>query len=106
MLHGAPDLIATAKAPWVALHPEDADAAGIAHGDLVAVAGTGSVELRAVVTADQVPGTAWVPSHADGVAAADLGDLADEVRVTVERVAGPTEADPTIAEATTVEVGR
>ncbi len=106
MLHGAPDLMATAKAPWVALHPQDADAAGIAHGDLVAVTGTGSVQLRAVVTTDQVPGTVWVPSHAEGVAATELGDLAADVRVTLERVAGPTTADPTIAEAATVEVGR
>ncbi len=69
----APDLMATARAPWVALHPDDADAAGIRDGDDVAVSGAATVHLPARVTRDQAAGTAWVPSHADGVTAATLG---------------------------------
>ncbi len=83
MLDNAPDLMASAKDPWLALHPDDAEAAGVADGDLVEVAGATTVALPVRVTADQSPGTAWVPSHADGVTATDLGDLGDEVRVTV-----------------------
>ena len=84
LLANAPDLMATARDPWVALHPEDADAADVSPGDLVEVTGpAGSVRLPARVTADQAPGTVWVPSHAEGVAATDLGDLAEAVRVTV-----------------------
>ena len=86
-LANAPDLMATARDPWVALHPEDADAADVSPGDLVEVTGpSGSVRLPARVTADQTPGTVWVPAHADGVTATDLGDLAEAVHVTVAAV--------------------
>jgi NADH-quinone oxidoreductase subunit G len=87
MLANTPDLMATAREPWVALHPTDAEAAGVANGDLVEVTGAQAVRLPAHLTADQAPGTAWVPSHADGVVATALGDLAGPVRVTVAAVA-------------------
>jgi NADH-quinone oxidoreductase subunit G len=83
MLDGATDLMATARPPWVALHPDDAADAGIADGDQVVVEAAAQVVLPARVTPDQAPGTAWMPSHAAGVVATDLGDRADTVRVRV-----------------------
>ena len=83
VLADADDLMATARDPWVALHPFDAADLGIADGDVVEVTGAGTVRLPARVTDDQAPGTAWVPSHAEGARATDLGDPVTAATITL-----------------------
>ena len=49
---------------WVEVHPEDAHALGVAHGDDVAVVnGRGSVETRACVTTRVAPGNVFLSFH-------------------------------------------
>ncbi|HYM84672.1 MAG TPA: molybdopterin-dependent oxidoreductase [Candidatus Dormibacteraeota bacterium] len=55
--HNVPSLVAMAPAPLATMHPSDAEARGIADGDLVEVATRrGAVTFRARVTDDIVPG--------------------------------------------------
>jgi anaerobic selenocysteine-containing dehydrogenase len=55
-------LLAKEGEPYVELHPADADARGIAHGDIVEVASArGSCQLRAVVTDAMRQGVAIAP---------------------------------------------
>ncbi|MCE3553752.1 bifunctional nitrate reductase/sulfite reductase flavoprotein subunit alpha [Pseudonocardia sp. RS11V-5] len=59
--------------PFVEIHPADAEAAGIADGDRVAVASRrGRAVLPAVVTDRMRPGTCWAPFHWSDLFGEDL----------------------------------
>jgi NADH-quinone oxidoreductase subunit G len=63
---GEPHLAATARTPVARLAPQDADALGLAEGDLVEVTtDRGSVSLPLVVTA-LPPGVVWLPQQSPG----------------------------------------
>ncbi len=85
MLTGADDLNATARAPRVGLNRADADALGIADGDLVEVSGNGaSLTLPARVNDDVVAGAVFVPANSTDTPATTLaGDDAGTAFVTV-----------------------
>ncbi|MFP5309788.1 MAG: NADH-quinone oxidoreductase subunit G [Actinomycetes bacterium] len=84
MLTGSTALLATARAPFVAVHPDDAERLGVEDGAEVTVTGAGgSVRLPARVEADVVAGSVFVPANstetpvsalvgADGVALVEL----------------------------------
>ncbi len=85
MSEGAEHLLKTAKEPFAALNPADAEALGIAAGDRVAVKGpNGEVELVAVLEDDVVRGAVFVPRNSADVRANELGDLSAPFAVTVE----------------------
>jgi NADH-quinone oxidoreductase subunit G len=93
MLADADDLNATAKEPWVALHPADADILGVDNGVVVDVAGDVTLRLPVRITADQAPGTVFVPANSTETPATALGDAASgPIRVTVA-AAGEGTAD-------------
>ncbi len=59
-----PDLAATARAPAIRLHPDDAAERGIADGDTVELSSRrAAVTMVARVTTDQAPGTVFVPAN-------------------------------------------
>ncbi|MGH3441333.1 MAG: molybdopterin-dependent oxidoreductase, partial [Nitriliruptorales bacterium] len=87
---GADDMLSTAKAPFAALHPDDAARLGIADAQPVLVASeSGRLEVTAVVDEHQVPGVVFVPSNSTDAPAATLaaGD-GGPVRVSVESAPG------------------
>jgi len=103
MLAGSDDLHATARDATVTIARRDADAHGIADGDLVAVTGAAgagasvTIELPAVVADDVLPGVVILPRTSTTPAANALAADDGSVRVTLARVAA--------AVATSVEVG-
>jgi anaerobic selenocysteine-containing dehydrogenase len=69
----APELNAAAPEPWVEINPQDAEALGIATGDLARIdSARGSIQVVARVS-DIRPGTAFVPFH---YGYWDIGDTA------------------------------
>jgi NADH-quinone oxidoreductase subunit G len=88
MLAGAPDLLATARAPYVALHATDADRLGVTDGDEVEVSGEGTtLRLPARVGHDVVPGVVFVPANSTATPARALVAADGSARVTVAAVA-------------------
>ncbi|MTV24388.1 NADH-quinone oxidoreductase subunit G [Nitriliruptoraceae bacterium ZYF776] len=86
MLSGADDLLATARSPWVGVHPSDAERMGIADGDEVEVSGNGAtLRLPAKVDHDVVPGVVFVPANSTDVSGRSLlgEDGTGDVEVTV-----------------------
>ena len=85
----------------VYLNPDDAERLGVASGDFVRVTvGRGSVELRALLSHRDTPGTCFLPFHfreaAANVLTIDEVDPREDPRVQVLRrahsVSGSTEA--------------
>jgi len=101
MLAGSDDLLATAREATITLARRDADARGIADGDLVAVsgavgrsgAGAGAIiELPAVVVDDVLPGVVLLPRSSTDPFVTTLADDHGDVHVTVARAAPPAAA--------------
>ena len=87
MLAGATDLLATARLALAELNAHDAEAQGIAEGDLIAVtAGDARLELTASVRGDVAPGTVVLPANSTARSAYDLASHDGSVRVTLERL--------------------
>ncbi len=85
MLAGATDLLATARPARALLNAHDAEAQGVADGDLLAVvAGSSRVEIVAAVRRDVVPGVVVLPANSTEVPAWDLADRDGRVSVTLE----------------------
>ena len=93
MLAGADDLAATAREATITIARRDADAHGIADGDMVAVTGASGVtlELRAVVADDVLPGVVVLPRSSTARFANALADDAGRVHVTLAKVAAMAE---------------
>ena len=64
-----PSLAAVQTEPWLHIHPTDAQARGIEHGDMLRIYNDrGEVKMRAFVTEGIVPGVTatqagWTPEH-------------------------------------------
>jgi len=82
----SPRLASHLPEPFVEIHPRDAEARGIADGDIVRlVSGRGKALLRAVVTDRQQPGSLFAPIHwsnsnaAQAVVGALIAPLCDPI---------------------------
>lgn len=72
--------------PFVEIHPRDAQARGVEHGDLVEVTSRrGAVRVRAIVSRQVRPGCIWMPLHfAEARANLLTNDAGDAVTGTAE----------------------
>jgi NADH-quinone oxidoreductase subunit G len=84
MLTGAAHLLATAREPFVAVHPADAERLGLDEGQQVEVAANGAtLTLPVRIEADVVAGTVWVPLNStDTPATALAGDAGPHAQLT------------------------
>jgi len=81
-----PGLHAKQPEPFVEIHPRDAKARGVEHGDLVEVTSRrGTVRVRAIVSRQVRPGCIWMPLHfAEARANLLTNDAGDTVTGTAE----------------------
>jgi len=77
MLTGADDLLRSSRPATISLSPSDADARGIADGDVVEVTGAVTLRLPVKIDRQQYPGTIHVPTNSTDEPATALGAASD-----------------------------
>jgi NADH-quinone oxidoreductase subunit G len=101
MLAGATDLLATARPARALINAHDAEAHGVADGDLVAVvSGSTRMGITAAIRRDVVPGVVVLPANSTETPAWDLADRDGHFAVTLEvleRAADAESADEEVA---------